>query len=150
MPLETQIHTEQKEWERERGSECCDRSAVRSADSCPPFELSADLLPLPVELRDVLQLHARGARRLNRRLGGKGKKTPDMTGEMKPAFTFCYIDFCQHSRCKCSNMSADKKERLERTVTSDSYSLQSQCASQLKCKQHFYTPMQLSETELSL
>lgn len=24
-----------KEWERERGSECCDRSAVRSADSCP-------------------------------------------------------------------------------------------------------------------
>lgn len=78
MPLETQIHTEQKEWERERGSECCDRSAVRSADSCPPFELSADLLPLPVELRDVLQLHARGARRLNRRLGGKEKKTPDM------------------------------------------------------------------------
>lgn len=96
LPLETQIHTEQKEWERERGSECCDRSAVRSADSCPPFELSADLLPLPVELRDVLQLHARGARRLNRRLGGKKKKHRTckwmQTGGMKPAFTFCYID----------------------------------------------------------
>lgn len=47
-----------KEWEKERGSKCCDRSAVRSADSCSPFDLSANLLPLTVELHDVLQLHA--------------------------------------------------------------------------------------------
>lgn len=46
-----------KEWEKERGSKCCDRSAVRSADSCSPFDLSANLLPLTVELHDVLQLH---------------------------------------------------------------------------------------------
>lgn len=68
-----------KEWERERGSECCDPSAVRSADSCPLFDLSANLLPLPVELHDVLQLHARRARCLDRRLAGEKRKEKKYT-----------------------------------------------------------------------
>lgn len=59
----------------ERGSECCDPSAgYRSADGCPPLELSADLLPLPVELHDVLQLHAGRARRLDGQLQRAGSE----------------------------------------------------------------------------
>lgn len=83
-----------KEWERERGSECCDRSAVRSADSCPPFDLSANLLPLPVELHDVLQFHARRARRLDRRLSGK--KKADMQINTKT-----WSMNSHYSQCKC-------------------------------------------------
>lgn len=68
-------YTERKSG-RERGSECCDPSAgFRSADGCPPLELSANLLPLAVELHDVLQLHACGARRLDGQLEGTRSET---------------------------------------------------------------------------
>lgn len=68
-------YTERKSG-RERGSECCDPSAgFRSADGCPPLELSANLLPLPVELHDVLQLHACRARRLDGQLEGARRET---------------------------------------------------------------------------
>lgn len=71
MPLETQIHTEQKSGREREGASVVIDQLFRSTDSCPPVELSADLLPLPVELHDVLQLHARRARCLDRRLEGE-------------------------------------------------------------------------------
>lgn len=53
--------------EREGASVVIDQ-LFAAPTAAPLFDLSADLLPLTVELHDVLQLHARRAGRLDRRL----------------------------------------------------------------------------------